>query len=38
MDLRERDGSGVRNRHPWELSRTRKVLEAFGKYLDRGAG
>lgn len=38
MDLRERDGrgSGVQNRHPWELSRTRKVLEVFGKYLDKG--
>ena len=38
MDLRERDGSGsgIKNRHPWELSRTRKVLEVFGEYLDRG--
>lgn len=36
MDLRERDGegSGVKNRHPWELSRTGKVLQVFGKYLD----
>ncbi len=36
MDLRERDGSGsgVVNRHPWEISRTVKVLEVFQKYLD----
>lgn len=36
MDLRERDGEGdgVVNRHPWELSRTGRVLGAFGKYLD----
>lgn len=37
MDLRERhkDGSIIENRHPWELSRTEKVLEVFGKYLDK---
>ncbi len=37
MDLRERDGegSGVKNRHPWELSRTKKVSEVFEKYIDK---
>lgn len=37
MDLRERDGtgSGVMNRHPWELSRTKCVLKAFENYLDK---
>lgn len=36
MDLRERhgEGSGVEHRHPWELSRTGRVLKVFGKYLD----
>lgn len=36
MDLRERtgEGNGIANRHPWELSRTGKVLKVFGKYLD----
>lgn len=36
MDLHERhkDGSAVENRHPWELSRTKKVLKAYEKYLD----
>lgn len=40
MDLHERhkDGSAVENRHPWELSRTKKVLEVFGKYLDKRHG
>lgn len=38
MDLNERHGgaAGLENRHPWELSRTEKVLEVFTKYLDRG--
>lgn len=40
MDLRERhkDGTTIENRHPWELSRTRKVLGVFGKYLDKTHG
>lgn len=34
MDLNEVTGE-VLNRHPWELSRTRCVLNAFSKHLDR---
>lgn len=40
MDLRERtgQGEGVANRHPWELSRTARVLKVFSKYLDQTHG
>ena len=40
MDLRERDDKigGVMHRHPWELSRTRRVMEVFGKWLDKLPG
>ncbi|MCH5343711.1 MAG: methyltransferase domain-containing protein [Acetatifactor sp.] len=34
MDLNETTEE-VLNRHPWELSRTRCVLNAFSKYMDR---
>lgn len=34
MDLNEVTGEGF-NRHPWELSRTKCVLNAFTKYMDR---
>lgn len=35
MDLRERDreGMSIKNRHPWEISRTKKVLQVFENYL-----
>ena len=37
MDLREKDGKGkgAANRHPWELSRTGRVLGVLAGYLDR---
>lgn len=36
MDLKERnrEGNNIVHRHPWELSRTGKVLQSFAKYLD----
>lgn len=34
MDLNEVTGEGF-NRHPWELSRTGCVLNAFSKYMDK---
>lgn len=37
MDLRERHdgGAGLEHRHPWEISRTKKVLTVFSRHLQK---
>lgn len=38
MDLKEKKrNGGIRYRHPWELSRTQKLLNVFEKYLNLSA-